>query len=91
MRRTALIPLLAMALALFAAPAFAGPGFDVGARAYYWFPELTGNVQTTLGGITDNTTFDVKDDLIALCTAAAHRCFRAVVRVPEAHAERAFG
>lgn len=63
MRRTALIPLLAMALALFAAPAFAGPGFDVGARAYYWFPELTGNVQTTLGGITDNTTFDVKDDL----------------------------
>ncbi len=62
MRRTALLPLLALAMTLFAVPAFAGPGFDVGARAYYWFPKMTGTVETFAGGITDNV-FNVKDDL----------------------------
>ena len=63
MRRATLLPLLALAMMLFALPAFAGPGFDVGARAYYWFPKLTGTVETLTAGFTDNQSFDVKDDL----------------------------
>jgi hypothetical protein len=62
MRRTALLPLLALAVLLCASPAIAGPGFDVGARAYYWFPKVTGTVETFTGGLTDNV-FNVKDDL----------------------------
>lgn len=63
MRRTTLLAALALAMTMFAAPALAGPGFDVGARAYYWFPDLSGTLQTTVGGVADNTLFDVKDDL----------------------------
>jgi outer membrane protein len=63
MKRTALLPLLALVALLFATPAAAGPGFDVGARAYYWFPKMTGTVVTMVGAITDNTEFNVKDDL----------------------------
>ncbi len=63
MRRTALLPLLALAMMCFAIPAFAGPGFDVGARAYYWFPKMTGTVETLRSGFTDNQLFNVKDDL----------------------------
>jgi hypothetical protein len=62
MKRTALLPALALAMLLSAAPAFAGPGFDVGARAYYWLPKLTGTVETLTGGLSDNV-FNVKDDL----------------------------
>lgn len=57
MRRTALLPLLALAMTLSAAPAFAGPGFDIGARGIYWFPAATGSLDTGNGRI------DAKSDL----------------------------
>jgi len=50
---------LAMA-ALAPAAAFAGPGFDVGVRGSYWFPDLSGDAKTN--GAAD-TRFDVKDTL----------------------------
>jgi outer membrane protein len=53
---TAVLPLMA------AVPAHAFPGFEVGARGVYWFPDLSGDVQTFAGGI-EGTKFDVKDDL----------------------------
>lgn len=61
MRRTP-IALISLCLAAVAAPAAAGPGFDVGARAVYWFPDLSAKVQTFSAGVA-GTEFDVKDDL----------------------------
>lgn len=52
----AVLPLVAMAV-----PAFALPGFEAGARGMYWFPDLTANVKTTVGGVTGE--FDAKTDL----------------------------
>lgn len=36
--------------------------FEIGARGYYWFPELKGNLRVDQGGIT-GTQVDLKDDL----------------------------
>jgi outer membrane protein len=45
---------------LMAGSAFAAPGFEVGARGAYWFPKMSGNVQTKETG---DTRFDFKDTL----------------------------
>jgi outer membrane protein len=39
---------------------FAAPGFEVGARGAYWFPELSGDARTSATG---DTRFDFKDTL----------------------------
>ncbi|MBI5576028.1 MAG: hypothetical protein HY896_06645 [Deltaproteobacteria bacterium] len=44
-----------------AVPAHASPGFEVGARGMYWFPDLDANVKTTVSGVTGE--FDAKSDL----------------------------
>ncbi len=59
--RRALILLAVLPLVATAVPAFALPGFEVGARGMYWFPDLTANVKTTVGGVTGE--FDAKTDL----------------------------
>jgi outer membrane protein len=57
------IPILAAILVLTAAvPAHALPGFDAGVRGMYWFPDLSGDVQTFAAGV-EGTRFDIKDDL----------------------------
>jgi len=57
------IVMLAAVLFLMAAvPAHALPDFEAGARGMYWFPDLSGNVQTFNAG-TPGTEFDVKNDL----------------------------
>ena len=45
---------------LMAGGAFAGSGFEVGARGAYWFPKLSGSAQTNATG---DTRFDFKDTL----------------------------
>jgi len=56
------IPILAVVLVLTAAvPAHALPGFEVGARGMYWFPDLSANVKTTTNGVTGE--FDAKNSL----------------------------
>src|SRR3970040_102225 len=55
--------ILAAILSLTAAiPAHALPGVEVGARGMYWFPELSGTVQTT-DPVIGGTEFNVTDDL----------------------------
>jgi outer membrane protein len=61
MRRAAW-PLATLCLLAFAAPAAALPGFEAGVRGMYWFPDLSGNVQTFEPGLT-GTRVDVKGDL----------------------------
>jgi outer membrane protein len=57
------IPILVAVLILTAVvPAHALPGFEAGARGMYWFPDLSGNVQTFVSGV-QGTQFDIKDDL----------------------------
>ena len=51
---------VAAGLLLMAGSAIAAPGFEVGARGAYWFPELTGNARTD---VTGDTRFDFKDTL----------------------------
>lgn len=58
MRRFAMI--LAAAAAL--AAASDASALEVGARGMYWFPSLSGNVQSSTDGIPE-TSLDVKDDL----------------------------
>jgi outer membrane protein len=53
---TALLSLMA------AVPAHALPGFEVGARGMYWFPDLSGTVKTT-DPVIGGTEFNVTDDL----------------------------
>jgi outer membrane protein len=60
MRRILPVAMFLSMAAMVPAAAFAGPGFDVGARGIYWFPDLSGNARTS--GVTD-TRFDVKDTL----------------------------
>lgn len=63
MKRLLVAPLCAAFLACaWALPAAAGPGFDAGVRAIYWFPRLDARVQTFEPGVT-GTEFDAKDDL----------------------------
>lgn len=45
-----------------AVPAHALPGVGAGARGMYWFPDLTGTVQT-FDPVIGGTEFDVKDDV----------------------------
>ncbi|MBI5343667.1 MAG: hypothetical protein HZB63_10235 [Deltaproteobacteria bacterium] len=52
---------LAVLFLMAAVPAHAAPGFEVGARGMYWFPDLTAAVKTTVGGVTGE--FDAKNDL----------------------------
>lgn len=59
MRRILLVVTAASAL-LMAGSAFAASGFEVGARGAYWFPKMSGNVQTKETG---DTRFDFKDTL----------------------------
>jgi outer membrane protein len=61
MRRAAW-PLAAACLLVLAAPAAALPVFEAGARGMYWFPDLSGNVQTFESGLA-GTRLGVKDDL----------------------------
>ena len=57
------ILVLAAILSLTAAiPAHALPGVEVGARGMYWFPELSGTVQTT-DPVIGGTEFNVTDEL----------------------------
>jgi outer membrane protein len=53
---TAVLPLMA------AVPAHALPGFEVGARGMYWFPELSGTVKTT-DPVIGGTEINLKDDV----------------------------
>jgi hypothetical protein len=59
MRRATAAALLLGVLAACPAAALA---LEAGARAGYWFPTISGNAQTTTGGIPD-TPFDLKDTL----------------------------
>lgn len=61
MRRLVVI-LVAMGLAAWAVPALALPGFEPGVRATYWFPKLSGTVESTANGVL-GTDIDVKNDL----------------------------
>ena len=45
-----------------AAPALALPGFEAGARGTYWYPKVSGTVESTAGGLA-GTSFDVETDL----------------------------
>lgn len=60
MRRILLVVAVAAGVLLMAGSAFPAPGFEVGARGAYWFPELTGGAQTNATG---DTRFDFKDTL----------------------------
>jgi outer membrane protein len=60
MRRILQVATVAAGVLLMAGSAFAAPGFEVGARGAYWFPELTGSAQTNALG---DTRFDFKDTL----------------------------
>ena len=60
MRRILQVLTMATGLLLVAGSAFAGSGFEVGARGAYWFPKLTGSAQTNTTG---DTRFDFKDTL----------------------------
>jgi outer membrane protein len=65
MRRTPLfLSLLATALlvAASALPAAAGPGFDVGARGVYWFPSISGDVDTGDGKIDLESDLGLEDE-----------------------------
>lgn len=59
--RRFLVLLAVLALAAAAVPAQAAPGIEAGVRGYYWFPDLTGKVNTTVGGVAGE--FDARDDL----------------------------
>lgn len=61
MRRTLLPSALAAAALLLASSAWALPGLDAGARGIYWFPKISGDVQTVNGVAGDR--LDVKNDL----------------------------
>lgn len=61
MRRFALIPATVAFLAI-AAPALALPGLEAGVRGYYWFPDLSGKMQTFVSGVT-GTKLDLENDL----------------------------
>ncbi len=57
------ILILAAVMSLLAAvPANALVDGEVGARAMFWFPDLSGDVQTDVSGV-QGTKFDIKDDL----------------------------
>ena len=57
------ILVLAAVMSLLAAvPANALVDGEVGARAMFWFPDLSGDVQTDVSGV-QGTKFDIKDDL----------------------------
>jgi outer membrane protein len=57
------ILILAAVMSLLAAvPANALVDGEVGARAMFWFPDLSGDVQTDVSGV-QGTRFDIKDDL----------------------------
>ena len=57
------ILILAAVMSLMAAvPANALVDGEVGARAMFWFPDLSGDVQTEVSGV-QGTKFDIKDDL----------------------------
>jgi outer membrane protein len=57
------ILILAAVMSLMAAvPANALVDGEVGARAMFWFPDLSGDVQTDVSGV-QGTRFDIKDDL----------------------------
>ncbi len=58
MRRVALI----LAAAAMLAAASDASALEVGARGMYWFPSLSGNLQSSTNGIPE-TSLDVKDDL----------------------------
>jgi outer membrane protein len=60
MRRILQVVTVAAGALLLAGSAFAAPGFEVGARGAYWFPELTGSARTNTAG---DTRFDFKDTL----------------------------
>ena len=60
MRRILQVVTVAAGVLLLAGSAFAAPGFEVGVRGAYWFPELTGDAQTNATG---DTRFDFKDTL----------------------------
>lgn len=60
MRRFAPIA-AALALLASAAPASALPGFEAGVRGFYWFPDLSAEIQTFTP--VTGTKFDAKDDL----------------------------
>jgi outer membrane protein len=54
--------LAACFLACAASAAAAAPGFEIGARATYWFPDLSAQFQT-FDPAPEGTRFDAKDDL----------------------------
>jgi outer membrane protein len=57
------ILILSAVLSLMAAvPAHALPGVEVGARGMYWFPDLSGTVQT-FDPVIGGTEFNIKDDV----------------------------
>ena len=58
------LTLLAAALLLAASahPAAAGPGFDVGARGVYWFPSVSGDVDTGDGKIDLESDLGLDDE-----------------------------
>jgi len=58
--KRALVCLALLSLAA-AVPAHALPGFEAGVRGMYWFPDLSANVETTVGPVTGE--FDAKADL----------------------------
>jgi outer membrane protein len=60
MRRILHVATVAAGVLLLAGSAFAAPGFEVGVRGAYWFPELTGDAQTNAVG---DTRFDFKDTI----------------------------
>jgi outer membrane protein len=60
MRRILQVVTVAAGVLLMAGSAFAAPGFEMGARGAYWFPELTGSAQTNAIG---DTRFDFKDTI----------------------------
>lgn len=60
MRRILQLLTVAAGVLLMAGSASGAPGFEVGARGAYWFPELSGNARTSAAG---DTRFDFKDTL----------------------------
>lgn len=60
--RRRILAVMAAALLLSAGDAVAASGFEAGVRGAYWFPKLSGSLQTTTNGVPD-TRFDVKDTL----------------------------
>jgi outer membrane protein len=61
MRRVIVVTFIAVLLGAVGS-ASAASDFSAGVRGAYWFPELSGNAQTTTNGVQD-TRFDVKDTL----------------------------